>query len=139
MKPAIPIWVTIVASLITFSGLAFSVTLYFSPQTFFPASDFLSKDTKHFTDMWAMRQFVFAVFFAYALVMQQVQPLKLALALMILLNAINMADSIAMGDKKSTVESLVYSLLSVMMLAALARKNGKAAGGRPKAHAIQAG
>ena len=44
MTRLIPLWVTIVASLMTLSVLAFSINLVVSPKTFFPDTDFLVKD-----------------------------------------------------------------------------------------------
>ncbi|MEP6749908.1 MAG: hypothetical protein ABJB86_19375 [Bacteroidota bacterium] len=125
MKQAIPVWITILTSVITLSGLAFSITLYFSPQIFFPATDFLLKDVRHFTDMWAMRQFAFALLLVYALVTQQAQTLKPAIALMICLNILTIADGAVAGDKKVVIESIVYTVLASVMFAGLNKPAGK--------------
>lgn len=119
MKHAIPVWLTILASLIALSGLAFSINLYLSPQTFFPETNFLARDIRHFTDMWAIRQLVFALLLIYALVRQQPALLKLVLWLMIVLNVFTLADAVWLGDKHAVEESLVFILLSAVMQAAL--------------------
>ena len=125
MKRAIPVWLTILASLVTLSGLAFSANLYFSPQTFFPEANFLAKDTRHFTDMWAIRQLTFTILFIYALVRQQPQILKLALWLIIIVNVLTIADAIWLADKRTVEESLVFTLLTVIMLTALYKRTSQ--------------
>jgi hypothetical protein len=118
----IPIWVTVLASLITISGLAFSVTLYFSPQTFFPLTNFLLKDIHHFTDMWAMQQFAISAYMVYALVLQRRQLLLTGLQLMICMNIVMAIDNVVTYDRSLLAENLVNLVLCILMVIAVTNR-----------------
>lgn len=122
MTRLIPLWVTIVASLMTLSVLAFSINLVVYPKTFFPGTDFLAKDVRHFTDMWAMRQFSFGALIAYSLIKQSSQILKIALALLILVNIFTILEGAYTNNLFLIVESIIYCCISATMIFAINKK-----------------
>lgn len=122
MTRSIPLWVTIVASLMTLSILAFSINLVVYPKTFFPDTDFLAKDVRHFTTMWAMRQFSFGALIAYSLIKQSSQILKIALALVILVNIFTIFEGAFIKNNFLIVESIIYCLISAIMIFAIIKK-----------------
>lgn len=125
MKRSIPLWVTIIAGLMTLSILAFSVNLVVHPTTFFPGTDFLAKDVRHFTSMWAMRQFCFGALIAYSLVRQDPRVLKIALALVILVNIFTILEGVYINNSFLVVESVIYCGVSAAMISAVNRKERK--------------
>ncbi len=110
MTNKIPVWISVLGSLLTLSGIAFSINLYFSPQTFFPEADFLAKDVKHFTDMWAMRQFAFSGLLVYGLIAQKGSTLKIGMWLLIAMNLLSIADAFLVLNYKVIIESIVYTV-----------------------------
>ncbi len=122
MTRAIPLWVTIVAGLMTVSILAFSINLVVSPKTFFPDTDFLAKNVRHFITMWAMRQFAFGALIAFALVRKKPQILTIALVLLILVNLLTIAEGVYTNNLFLIVESIIYCVISAAMIFALNKK-----------------
>ena len=122
MTRLIPLWVTIVASLMTLSILAFSINLVVSPKTFFPDTDFLVKDVRHFTNMWAMRQFSIGALIAYSLFRQSTQTLKISLALLFLINAFTIVEGVYINRLFIIVESIIYCGISAAMIFAINKK-----------------
>ena len=122
MTRLIPLWVTIVASLMTLSILAFSINLVVSPKTFFPDTDFLAKDVRHFTTMWAMRQFSLGVLIAYSLIRQSPQTLKIALSLLILVNVFTIFEGAYINKMFLIVESIIYCSISAAMIFSVNKK-----------------
>ena len=100
----------------TLGILAFSINLAVSPKTFFPDTDFLTKDVRHFTTMWAMRQFSFGALIAYSLVKQNSQALKIALSLLLLVNLFTIFEGAFINKMFSIVESLIYCCISATMI-----------------------
>ena len=123
MTRLIPLWVTIVASLMTLSILAFSINLVVSPKTFFPDTDFLAKDVRHFTTMWAVRQFSFGALLAYSLIRQSSQILKIALSLLILVNVFTIFEGVYINKMFLIVESIIYCGISAAMIFSINKKN----------------
>lgn len=122
MTRLIPLWVTIVASLMTLSILAFSINLVVSPKTFFPETDFLAKDVRHFTTMWAMRQFSFGALIAYSIIRQNSQILKIALSLIILVNLFTIFEGVCLNKMFLIVESIIYCCISAIMIFSINKK-----------------
>src|SRR4051812_41148117 len=122
MKRLIPLWVTIVAGLITLSILAFSVNLVVYPKTFFPDTDFLAKDVRHFTTMWAMRQFSIGALIAYSLIKQSSQPLKIALSLLFLVNVFTIAEGAYINNLFLIVESIIYCCIAGILIFAINKR-----------------
>ena len=122
MTRSIPLWVTIVASLMTLSILAFSINLVASPKTFFPDTDFLAIDVRHFTTMWAMRQFSFGVLIAYSLIRQSSQILKIGLSLLILVNVFTIFEGAYINKMFLIVESIIYCSISATMIFSINKK-----------------
>ncbi|QEC69828.1 hypothetical protein FRZ67_21925 [Panacibacter ginsenosidivorans] len=122
MTRVIPLWVTIVASLMTLSILAFSINLVVYPKTFFPDTDFLAKNVRHFTTMWAMRQFSIGALIAYSLVKQSVPTLKIALSLVFLVNIFTIVEGAYINNIFSIVESIIYCCVSAIMIFAIHKK-----------------
>lgn len=122
MTRLIPLWVTIVAGLMTLSILAFSINLVVYPKTFFPDTDFFAKNVRHFTAMWAMRQFSFGTLIAYSLVRQSPQILKIALALLILVNIFTIFEGVYINNFFLIVESIIYCCISATMIFAITKR-----------------
>ena len=122
MTRLIPLWVTIVASLMTLSILAFSINLVVNPKTFFPDTDFLAKDVRYFTTMWAMRQFSFGALIAYALIRQSSQILKIALLLLILVNVFTIFEGAYINKMFLIAESMIYCCISAAMIFSINKK-----------------
>lgn len=122
MKRSIPIWVSIVAGILTLGGFAFTITLYIMPQNFFPKTDFSILDVKHFTDMWALRQFAISVLIAYALIRQDGIMLKTSLILVTLINLLTIPLAILRQDNNLIMESVVYTGIGVLMIFALIKR-----------------
>lgn len=122
MKKSIPLWVNIVAILLTLSGFAFSINLYLSPQTFFPKADFLAIDVRHFTDMWAIRQFAIGVLFSYALIRQDAIILKTMIIFVTLINVITIPIVIIKFDKQLLIESIVFSVIGIALIFAIIKR-----------------
>jgi peptidoglycan/LPS O-acetylase OafA/YrhL len=122
MKRSIPLWVTIVASLMTIGILAFSVNLAVYPKTFFPDTDFLIKDVRHFTAMWAMRQFSLGALLAYSLIRQSGQTLKIALALVFVINLFTIVEGVYINKSFLVIESVIYCCVSTAMIIAIVKK-----------------
>ncbi len=122
MTRSIPLWVTIVASLMTLSILAFSINLVVHPKTFFPDTDFLAKDVRHFTTMWAMRQFSLGALLAYSLIKQSIQPLKIALSLLFLVNVFTIVEGAYINNTFLIVESIIYCCVSAIMIFAINKR-----------------
>jgi hypothetical protein len=125
MTRLIPLWVTILASLMTLSILAFSINLGLYPKTFFPDTDFLVKDVKHFTTMWAMRQFSIGALLAYSLIKQSPQTLKIALALLFLINVFTIIEGAYINRMFLIIESIIYCCISAAMIFAVNKKENK--------------
>ncbi|GAB2833030.1 hypothetical protein [Ferruginibacter profundus] len=122
MTRPIPLWVTIVAGLMTLSILAFSINLAFHPKTFFPVTDFLAKDVRHFTTMWAMRQFSIGALLAYSLIKQSIQPLKIALSLLFFVNVFTIVEGAYINNTFLIVESIIYCCVSGIMIFAINKR-----------------
>jgi hypothetical protein len=122
MTRMIPLWVTWVAGIMTLSILAFSINLVVYPKTFFPGTDFLAKDVRHFTTMWAMRQFSFGALIAYSLVRQSAQILKIALALVILINIFTIFEGAYINNSFLISESIIYCCISATRIFAINKK-----------------
>jgi len=122
MTRLIPFWVTIVASLMALSILAFSINLAVYPKTFFPDTDFLAKNVRHFTTMWAMRQFSIGALIAYSLIRQSAQTLKIALALLFLINLFTIFEGAFINNIFLIVESIIYCCISATIIFAINKK-----------------
>ncbi len=122
MKKSIPLWVNLVAILLTLSGFAFSINLYLSPQTFFPKTDFLAIGVRHFTDMWAIRQFAIGALFSYALIRQDAIILKTMIIFVTLINVITIPIVIIKFDKQLLIESLIFSVIGIAMIFAISKR-----------------
>lgn len=122
MTRKIPLWVTIVASLMTLSILAFSINLVVHPKTFFPETDFLAKDVRHFTTMWAMRQFSIGALLAYSLIKQSIQPLKIALSFLFLVNVFTIIEGAYINNTFLIIESIIYCCISGIMIFAINKR-----------------
>ena len=103
----------------TLSILAFSINLVVSAKTFFPDTDFLAKNVRHFTTMWAMRQFSIGALIAYSLIKQSAQTLKTALALLFLINLFTIVEGAYINKIFLTFESLIYCCISATMIFAI--------------------
>lgn len=125
MIRSIPLWVTVLTALITLSGLAFSVTLYFSPQTFFPATNFFEKEIHHLTDMWAMEQFSMSALLVYALILQKKEILLLGLRLMIFLNILMVVNNVVAEKKGLIGQNLVYAVVCIVMVIVIKNRKTK--------------
>lgn len=62
---AIPLWVTVVCSLIARMGLFVGGSLFVSPGTFIPNTDFANKSVRFLALMWATRSVVIGHMEAY--------------------------------------------------------------------------
>jgi hypothetical protein len=122
MTRSIPLWVTIVAGLMTLSILAFSINLVVHPKTFFPDTDFSVKDVRHFTTMWAMRQFSIGALIAYSLVRQSAQPFKIGLSLLFLVNIFTIVEGAYISNTFLIAESIVYCCISGIMIFAINKR-----------------
>src|SRR6266542_3548490 len=116
MTRSIPLWVTIIASIMTLGILAFSINLVVYQKTFFPDTDFLVKDVRHFTTMWAMRQFSIGALIAYSLIRQSAQTLKIALALVFLVNLFTIFEGVYINKMFLIIESIIYCCISAAMI-----------------------
>lgn len=122
MTRLIPLWVTIIASLMTLSILAFSINLVIYPKTFFPDTDFLARNVRHFTTMWAMRQFSFGAIIAYSLIKQNPTILKIALVLVILVNIFTILEGAYINNSFLIIESVIYCFIASAMIFAINKR-----------------
>ena len=125
MKRSIPLWVTIVATLLTLFTIVFSINLLVSPKTFFPDTDFLAKGVRHFTNMWGMRQLSFGALLAYSLIRQNATILKIALALTVGVTILTIGEGIISNQTGLIVESLINCGVAVIMILAINKRERK--------------
>jgi hypothetical protein len=122
MKRSIPLWVTIVATLLTLLTIVFSINLLVSPKTFFPDTDFLAKGVRHFTNMWGIRQLAFGALIAYSLIRQNANILKIALVLIIGVTILTIGEGIISNQTGLIEESLINCGISAIMILAINKR-----------------
>lgn len=126
MKPAMPVWITVVTSFICALGLFVSGSLYVSPAAFIPDTDFSQSSVQFLTQMWAARQLAISLTIGCALIYahRRRAPLALLFAFLpySLMNWQDVAIGLLRADTGLAAGSAVFGTLSATIIFTLSRR-----------------
>lgn len=118
----VPLWILIVASLISLLGMFVGCSLYMSPGTFMPEIDFSLPGMRYLTEMWAARQIAIACIIAYAVLKRSIPMLRISLLAYSIMNLQDLVIGFSKEDYGLAGGASFFFLLSLIMIIVLARK-----------------
>jgi hypothetical protein len=124
MKKTIPLWITIVCSLMTLLGIFVGCSLYVSPGTFIPDTDFSTAGTRYLANMWAARQIALASIIGISTFKKSAPMLQISL---LAYSIMNVQDAV-IGFNRSDMGLMIGATLFAAGPAYMAyrlRKNGR--------------
>ncbi len=124
MKSTIPIWITIVSALIAALALFVGGSLYVSPATFIPDTDFSQPQIQFLTRMWAARQVAIASAILFSLYRRSSPMLLVSLGAYCLMNLQDIWIGLSLSDGGLVVGAGFFATLSGTMVFVLARRQG---------------
>lgn len=126
----VPLWILIVASLISLLGMFVGCSLYMSPGTFMPEIDFSLPGMRYLTEMWAARQIAIACIIAYAVWKRSIPMLRISLLAYSIMNLQDLVIGFSKEDYGLAGGASFFFLLPLIMIIVLARKQRQEAAGR---------